>query len=178
MKPESLELYKKLELSLNELIKVYRHLLGVVRKEKDILISANLNDLNENNKSKEAMLNQAHKLEEDRILITKNLALSESLNESTRLKELARHLESQLEGKVGIEMAERFRNLQTVLELLLTRVKEHNLQNEILVKSALNRITGAMGSICETLADKPTYKKTGDITNRPTDSGQLVSKEA
>ncbi|MEQ1666248.1 MAG: hypothetical protein ABL927_12830, partial [Bdellovibrionales bacterium] len=63
MKPESLELYKKLELSLNELIKVYRHLLGVVRKEKDILVSANLNDLNENNKSKEAMLNQAHKLE-------------------------------------------------------------------------------------------------------------------
>ena len=47
---------QKLIQTLEEQIKVYRHLLEVVRKEKDILISANLDDLNENNRAKEAML--------------------------------------------------------------------------------------------------------------------------
>jgi len=174
MKPESIELYKKLEQNLNELIKVYRHLLGVVRKEKEILISANLNDLNENNTAKEAMLNQAHRLEGERILTAKNLAQAEGLSENARLSEFARHIDSQIGGDVP----ERLRNMQTVLDLLLNRIKEHNAQNEVLVQSALSRITGAMGSICDTLGDKPTYKKTGDKISRPTDSGQLVSKEA
>ncbi|OFZ17877.1 MAG: hypothetical protein A2Z20_05880 [Bdellovibrionales bacterium RBG_16_40_8] len=65
-----------------------------------------------------------------------------------------------------------------MLELLLKRVREHNAQNEILVKSALENVTGAMGSICNTLKDKPTYQKTGGIASRPAESGQLVSKEA
>ena len=170
MKPGSLELYKKLADRIEDLIKVYRHLLGVVRKEREILISANLSDLNENNKSKEAMLIKARHIEEDRIKASQALAISEGLSENTKLLEFARH--------IGGATGDRLRNVHSVLELLLKRVREHNSQNEILVKSALENITGAMGSICKTLKDKPTYQKTGGMTSRPTDSGQLVSKEA
>lgn len=170
MKPESIELCKKLVAHLEDLIKIYRHLLGVVRKEREILVSANIADLNENNKSKEAMLIKARDVEEARLNAAKALALSENLSENTKLLDFSRH--------IGGETGERLRNIQSVLELLLKRVKEHNSQNEILVNSALNSITGAMGSIHDTLKDKPTYKKSGDITSRPAGSGQLVSKEA
>jgi flagellar biosynthesis/type III secretory pathway chaperone len=169
MKPESLELYKKLEGHLDDLVKIYRHLLGVVRKEREILIAADLNDLNENNKSKEAMLVKARRIEEERMNTARELALAEGLSESSKLVDFARH--------VGGELGERMRNLQSVLELLLKRVKEHNSHNQVLVNSALESVTGAMGSICTTIKDKPTYKKSGGITNRPADSGQLVSKE-
>lgn len=170
MKPESMELYKNLEKSLDDLIKVYRHLLGVVRKERDILVAANLEDLNENNKTKEAMLIKARKLEEGRLKAARELALAEGLDENTRLLEFARHING--------EPGERLRSLHSVLDLLLKRVKEHNAQNEILVNAALDNITGAMGSIHDLLKEKPTYKKTGNIVSRPSEPGQLVRKEA
>jgi hypothetical protein len=169
MKPESLELFKKIETQLEDLVKVYRHLLGVVRKEREILIAANLDDLNENNKTKEAMLIKARQIEEARLTTVKNLTTLEGWSESTKLLDLAK--------LIGGDSGERLRNLQTVLELLLKRVKDHNSQNEVLVKSALDNITGAIGSIRDTLKDKPTYKKSGGIESRPTESGQLVSKE-
>jgi len=169
MKPESIELYKKLETSLGELIKVYRHLLNVVRREREILISANLGDLNENNHNKETTLVKARSIEETRIQMTKELATSEGLSENTKLMEFAR--------LVGGEIGDRLRNHQSVLELLLKRVKEYNLQNETLVNSALDMITGGIGSIRDSLKEKPTYKKSGSIASRPTESGQLVRKE-
>lgn len=170
MKPESATAFEKLEKNLDELIKIYRHILAVVRKEREILISAQLNDLNENNKSKEAMLIKARQLEVERQKAAQDLAISEGLEEGTKLLEFAR--------QIGGEMGERLRNRHAVLELLLKRVKEHNLQNEVLVNSALQHITGAMGSICDTLKDKPTYKKSGGKASRPAEAGQLVSKEA
>lgn len=170
MKPESLELYSVFERSLDDLIKIYRHLLGVVRKERDILITANLTELNENNKTKEAMLIKARHLEEARIAASRALAISEAMPPESKLMDFARHL--------GGERAERLVNIQSVLELLLKRVKEHNIQNEVLVKSALENITGAMGNIRETVSAKPTYKKTGDMASRSGESGKLVSKEA
>ncbi len=170
MKPESMELFKKLETQLEDLVKIYRHLLGVVRKEREILIAANLDDLNENNKTKEAMLIKARHIEAERLAAFRQLAQMEGLSENTKLLELAR--------VVGGDTGDRLRNLQSVLELLLKRVREHNAQNEVLVNSALETVTGSMGSICNTLKDKPTYKKSGGVSSRPAESGQLVSKEA
>jgi hypothetical protein len=170
MKPENLENYKKLESSLDALVKLYRQVLNVVRREREILVSANLDDLNENNKTKELLLVKARQLEVERIHVFKKCAQVEGLHEGTRLLEFANHL--------GGEEGERLRNLQSVLELLLKRVKEFNAQNEVLVSSALDKVTGAMGNICDSLKEKPTYKKSGGVVSRPAESGQLVSKEA
>ena len=115
MKPESIELYKNLEQNLDDLIKVYRHILGIVRNEKNILISANLNELNENNRAKEQMLVKANQLELARQQSAAELAKSEGLSESIRLSDFARHF--------GGDEGERLRNMQSVLELLLKRVQ-------------------------------------------------------
>lgn len=169
MKPESQIAYESFEGALNALVKIYRHLLGIVRREREILIAANLDDLTENNRTKEAMLIRAGQLEEQRIRFAGELAQLEGLPAASRLMDFANHL--------GGDHSARLRRLHSVLELLLNRVKEHNLQNEGLVQAALNNIHGAMGSIRNSLADKPTYKKSGGIATRATEPGQLVRKE-
>lgn len=155
---------------LDEQIRVYRHLLDIVRKEKDILISANLDDLNENNRAKEAMLIRIRALEMQRLEAASATYLALGLpGEQPRLLEMARHLDT--------EPADKLRNIHSVLELLLKRVQDHNRQNEALVQAALSNITGAMNSIKGTLTEKPTYQKKGEVEGM-TSAGQLVSREA
>lgn len=165
-----MELFTKLTATLDEQIKVYRHLLDIVRKEKDILVSANLDDLNENNKAKEAMLLKVRGLENNRIRYASDLSGQLGLStEQPRLLEMATRLSD--------PQAERLRSLHSVLDLLLSRVQEYNKQNEILVQSALNNITGAMNAIRDTLQDKTTYERKGEIRSQSAPSGQLVSRE-
>ncbi len=155
---------------LEEQIRVYRHLLEVVRKEKDILVSANLDELNENNKAKEAMLLKIRSLETIRLKNATDVSMGLGLHaESPRLLEIAKHLSA--------EAGDKLRNLHSVLELLLRRVQDYNRQNEVLVQSALSNITGAMNSIKGTLQEKPTYQKKGEVEGHAS-SGQLVSREA
>jgi flagellar biosynthesis/type III secretory pathway chaperone len=155
---------------LDEQIKVYRHLLEIVRKEKDILVSADLDELNENNRTKEAMLIKIRALESARLKTASEVHRGLGLKgDEPRLLEIARHLDE--------SSAEKMRNIHSVLELLLRRVQEYNRQNETLVQSALSNITGAMSAIKGTLEAKPTYQKKGEVEGH-TASGQLVSREA
>jgi flagellar biosynthesis/type III secretory pathway chaperone len=163
------ELTNGLITTLEEQIRVYRHLLDCVRKEKDILISANLDDLNENNRTKEAMLLKIRALEAHRLSVTAEVSSQLGLvGEAPRLLEIARHLEG--------DLADKLRNIHSVLELLLRRVQEFNKHNESLVQAALSNITGAMNAIKGTLAEKPTYQKKGEVEGH-TSAGQLVRRE-
>ena len=155
---------------LEEQIRVYRHLLDIVRKEKEILIAAKLDDLNDNNRAKEAMLIKIRALETERLAKAHELFLDLKLQgEHPRLLEMARYLDT--------GSADKLRNIHSVMELLLRRVQEYNRQNEGLVQAALSNITGAMKEIKGTLADKPTYQKKGEVEG-VTAAGQLVSREA
>lgn len=164
------ELTDSLVSILEEQIRVYRHLLECVRREKDILVSANLDDLNENNRSKEAMLLKIRALETQRLAVATELFQGLGLSgEFPRLLEIARYLDN--------GSADKLRNIHSVLELLLRRVQEFNKQNETLVQAALSNITGAMKEIKGTLSDKATYQKKGEVDTH-TNAGQIVSREA
>lgn len=164
------ELVASLVNVLEEQIKVYRHLLEVVRKEKEILIAANLDELNENNRVKEAMLLKIRALESARLTGAVEVYNALGLTgENPRLLEIARY--------VSDAEAEKLRTVHSVLELLLRRVQEYNRQNETLVQSALSNITVAMNAIRGTLQEKPTYQKKGEVEG-VSSSGQLVSREA
>ncbi|RME18590.1 MAG: flagellar protein FlgN [Bdellovibrio sp.] len=165
------DLYEELLQSLEGLVKVYRSVLRVVRQEKEILISADLDELNENNRAKERMLHEVKKREEERLAIVQRILQQEGLPpEKNRLLDLATHF--------GGERGERLRNYHSVLELLVKRVKKLNLQNESLVQAALHRITGAMEALRDTLKEKNTYQKKGGMAQAPTASGHFVSREA
>ena len=170
MNAESSKLIQKLDKNLDEIIKVYRHLLNVVRKERDILISADLDELNINNRSKEAMLIKARSLEETRISIVSEIAEAEGLDASVRLRDLALHF--------GGEVGDRFQKLHSVLNLLLKRVREHNQHNEQLVSSALDSVTGGIQNIRESVSEQRNYKQGGKLSEANPGAGRLVSKEA
>ena len=155
---------------LEEQVKVYRLLLELVRREKDILISAHLDDLNENNRGKESMLIKIRSLEVQRLKHALELHRALDLEgDEPRLLDIARNLDDQ--------NSERLRSVHNVLELLLRRVQEYNRQNEALVNSALTNITDSMNQLKTTLQDKPTYQKKGEVGG-VTNAGQLVSREA
>ncbi len=157
---------------LDEQIKVYRMLLEVVRREKEILIAARLDELNENNRNKETLLLKAKDLEGKRVLEAEKVAqaLGMPQEQEPRLLEMA-HLVDAVTG-------ERLRSLHSVLDLLLKRVQSFNRQNEILVQSALENITGAMNALRDTLKERGTYQRQGALDSHQSLGGQLVSREA
>ena len=170
MKQESQGRYERLQNTLQSLVKRYRALLSIVRKEREILLSADLDSLNENNRVKEEMLVHISQLEKLRIEQTKELCESEGLNsESPKLLTMA--------TDIGGAEGEQLQSLHSVLELLLKRVKEVNAKNEVLIESALSNITGAMNSIKDGLDQNKTYKSAGKVEKSPAASGQLVSKQ-
>ncbi len=162
--------YKELSGTLDDLVKIYRSLLDVVRREKEILTDSRLDELNENNKSKDALLVRIRTLENSRMKSAREMAqiLGGDVDQP-RLLELA--------AKMPGERGDRLRNLHSVLELLVRRVAEVNKQNEELVQSALRHITGAMEAVKEGLAPKSTYEKHGSVTGR-VEGGALVNREA
>ncbi|MCB0407072.1 MAG: flagellar protein FlgN [Bdellovibrionales bacterium] len=165
------QVYNELVQVLDNEIKIYRSLLDVVRKEKDILVSAHLDDLSENNKAKEALLIKVRSLETQRIRLATEVCSKLNLDiENPRLLDIAVALDN-IEG-------EHLRTLHSVLDLLLKRIHEFNKQNESLVKSALHNITGALKAIKNSLDENPVYKKQGKKVEGKTSSGQLVSREA
>lgn len=155
---------------LEDQIKVYRHLLEIVRKEKEILVAAHLDELNDNNRAKEATLIKIRGLEGERIKAAMEVhtALRLGGNEP-RLLDIARNLDP--------DSGERVRSVHSVLELLLRRVQDYNRQNEALVQSALTNITGTMNALKGSLQEKPVYQKKGEVEG-VTSAGHLVSREA
>jgi flagellar biosynthesis/type III secretory pathway chaperone len=163
------ELISALVDTLDSLVKVYRSLLEVVRREKDILVSAKLDDLTENNKAKDAMLLRIRSLENNRQKLARDLAQVVGADvEQPRLLEIAAKLETQ--------NADRLRNLHGVLDLLVKRVSEVNKSNEELVQAALRNITGAMDAIRDSVQEKPAYGRKGKMAGSAT-GGNLVRKE-
>jgi len=163
------ELLKPLYSTIEEMIKSYRYLLDVVRKEKDILISADLDLLNENNRLKESLLLKLRKLELTRQESAVSIAKEQSLPiDDVKLLDLVKYFD----GTEG----DKLRNYHSVLKLLLKRIQSFNTQNESLVKSALCNITGAIGSIKDTITTKPIYEKKGEVKAMK-ESGHLVNRQ-
>ena len=164
-------LFNELVDCLENLVKVYRSLLDVVRREKEILVASKLDELNENNKSKDAMLVRIRSLENQRTKCARDLAQAVGADmEQPRLLDIANHCE--------LKWSDRLRNLHSVLDLLVRRVADVNKQNEELVQAALNNITGAMEAIRDGLKPKPVYGPKGSMASQQTETPQLVSKEA
>ena len=164
-------LYTELNDTLENLVKVYRSLLDTVRREKEILVASKLDELNENNRTKDTILVRIRSIENSRMKCARDLAAHIGADiEQPRLLDIATHAAS--------EWQDRLRNMHSVLELLIRRVSEVNKQNEELVQAALATITGAMDEIRDGLKPKTTYARQGQIANAKTEGGNLVRKEA
>lgn len=166
-------LYTDLDDNLENLTKVYRTLLDVVRKEKEILVASKLEELTENNKVKDTVLVRIRSLENTRMKCARDLAQALGADvENPRLLDIATYANAQWQ--------DRLRNMHAVLDLLVRRVSEVNKGNEELVQAALTNITGAMNEIRDGMKPKATYARQGQIAQPAPGAtgGRLVSKEA
>lgn len=163
--------YTRLLQSLEDLTKLYRSLLDLVRKEKDLLIEADIKKLEESNLSKESMLYKIRTIDGARERYAKELAAALGGDTTQpRLLELAR-LAQGAEG-------DRLRAMHATLDLLVKRTSDLNRENEIYAQSALTTLNGAMNEIRDTLAGKKTYARQGKMASGPDQAGNFVSKEA
>lgn len=167
------ELYSKLVQILEDEVGIYRHLLEMVRGEKDILIAANLEAITENNRAKEMMITKLRVLERARQGVVGELLPALKLSETApRLLDLA--------VKLGGDKGEKLRTIHSTLDLMIKRIREYNEQNEKLIQSALKTFEGTMNALRNNLAENKTYKKKGQggAVEATAQSGQFISKEA
>lgn len=164
--------FQKLVLNLEELTKLYRQLLEVVRKEKEFLIAADIHKLDECNKDKEALLYKIRTQDAARERYAKEFAnLIGADTNNPRLLDFARILHGTGEEK-------RLRTLHSMLEMIVTRVQTLNKENEEYAQSALGVLNGALTNVKETLAGKKTYARKGKMEYGPDRAGNFVKKEA
>jgi len=165
-----LNLTNELVDSLDVLIKMYRGLLDLVRKEKEILVAADLKLLAESNLAKEQFLSKIRLQEQIRMKIARDLAAEVGGDvETPRLLDLAILLPP--------TDADRLRNLHSALDLLLRRVSALNKENEVLAQNALDNVNGAMESLRESLQEKVTYERKGGLHAQNAHGGQLIRRE-
>jgi hypothetical protein len=166
------ELYKILVDILENEVGVYRHLLDMVRGERDIFINANIEAIADNNRSKELMITKLRSLERNREgVVDQLLPLLKLQSRPPRLLELALCFDGQ--------QADRLRTIHSTLDLMIKRIREYNEQNEKLIQSALQTVEGSMNALRKDLAENKVYKKkgqTGEVQSTA-QAGQFISKE-
>lgn len=161
--------YKNLVDILEDEIKVYRAMLDLVRREKEVLIAANITELEECNQAKEAMVLKVRGLERIREKAARELgALLGVTTENPRLLEIA--------AKMLDPESSKLRSVHSTLDLLVKRIKDLNSANEELIQSSLKAVNGALGAIKQTLQPKTTYASSGEVKQNEV-AGHFVSKE-
>ncbi len=164
--------FHKLEANLEELTKIYRALLDLVRKEKEFLLNADRDALEESNKIKEDMLFKLRAQDALRARYAMDLATMVGADvDNPRLLELAQKL-------AGTPAADRLRTQHAALDMLIKRITDINKENEEFAKSALGTLNGALNDIKDTLSGKKTYGGKGQYKSGPQVAGNFVSKEA
>jgi flagellar biosynthesis/type III secretory pathway chaperone len=163
------EIFKNLEGVLEDEIRIYRSLLDLVRREKEILVAAKVSELEENNKAKEAFILKIKALEKLRERYARELAQKVGApTETPRLIEIA--------VRMPDEEATKLRAIHSTLDLLIKRIKEINSSNEGLIQSTLEVVNGTLGAIRDTLQPKQTYAPSGDMKKKEV-AGHFVSKD-
>jgi flagellar biosynthesis/type III secretory pathway chaperone len=163
--------FQKLTSSLDELVKLYRALLEIVRQEKDLLISSDIERLNESNKTKEVLLAKIRAQDLVREKCAQELCLVVGSDpRNPRLLEIAKKMKG--------EEAQKLHQLHATLSLMIERVSELNKDNEIYTVTALKTLNRALNEVKDTLGGKKTYEKKGKMHEGPHQAGNFVSKEA
>lgn len=163
--------YEKMISNLDDMLKNYRQLLDIVRKEKDLLITSNIDQLNENNNTKEQVIIKIKALDAVRMTYASELAhLVGADTAQPRLLEIAQ--------KIGGAEAEKLRTMHAALEMVIKRLSEINKTNVVYAESALQTVNSALENFKDALiGPQKTYQQKGKY-KQPEQSGHLVTRKA
>jgi flagellar biosynthesis/type III secretory pathway chaperone len=139
---------------LEVMTKNYRQLLELVRKEKEILIKAQPEAIQECQNQKEILIKEISELDTKRLEVVQRIARDLNLaNDEIRLLEIAK--------RIPVVLGDKLRSQHAALDLLLKRLSEINKQNEAVAEMALANVNFALNNIKETLMGQKTYQNKG-----------------
>jgi flagellar biosynthesis/type III secretory pathway chaperone len=163
---------KKLIDSLEGLLSLYNILFDHLKRERELLIASDIENLVSSNATKEALLKKIALRNEIREQAAQSLAQQMGLKSTVpRLLELA-------EKSTDVELAAELKRYHQILNLTIERVTELNRENDVFTQSALRSLKRALVNVKDTLTGKKTYEKKGKMNEGPLQAGNFVSKEA
>jgi flagellar biosynthesis/type III secretory pathway chaperone len=161
----------KLISSLEILAGQYRDLLDLLRKEKDLLLTADYENLILLTKEKEILLSRIRAADMARERYAQEMKIILGLESSTpRLVEII----DRLSGREK----ERLQSLYQMLSLLIERAQILNRENEVYARSGLEMIEGAFRNVKETLNPQKTYGRNKQLKTGVSSMGSLSEREA
>jgi FlgN protein len=156
---------------LEDMTKNYRLLLELVRSEKQILIDAVPEKIDQCLNQKESLLSFISEQDVVRQTLARQISHELGLNaDEPRLLEIAKHLKNPESDKL--------RSQHAALELIIKRLMLINAENAHVAQLALKNVTMALDNLKETFMGQKTYQKKGHMQNGTDRSGNLVSREA
>ncbi len=171
MQETTTDCLKKLVENLEDQFKFYTELQMIILAEGEELVGANLEKINELNRSKQALLFRLRKLEDVRLRIVKEVAAAlEHKSSVMSISEISRLVDEPFKGQLL--------ELQKNLLRLIEQLKIQNAENTMVTEAALKNLNGAINEIKDTLAGRPTYQRKGSINRGPEKAGHLVRREA
>jgi flagellar biosynthesis/type III secretory pathway chaperone len=163
--------FEKLKSNLEELTKNYGQLLQIVETEKEVLVKADVAEMDKSNSSKELLLQKIKLIDLTREKYAKELSIHLGMNlENPRLLELAARLDA--------KSASELRGIHQNLEKLVQEVATANKENEVQAAYALSVLRGSLSEIKQTLSGKKNYDKKGKLSTGPDKAGNFASREA
>jgi flagellar biosynthesis/type III secretory pathway chaperone len=155
MEQEHLVIEKFLGL-LEQQTELYRLLLTVMDDEKNAVIAANLEKLNEAGKTKENLLLKLRILEEQRKHLLDKLA--KHLKQPVEILTLAK-----LSELVGQSHAHRLTGCRTRLLALIERIRQANADNRDLFAHSLNLVRASVNLLNSLISSSSVYFRTGNV---------------
>ena len=154
---------------LNQVSELYQSLLTVLDKEKNAVIAANLEKLNEAGKIKDNLLLKLRILEEQRIHLSEQLAdhLDRPLTELTLTK---------LSQWVQEPYAHQLKRCRSRLLTLLTKIQELNEHNKALFSHSIDLVKVSVNLLNNLMTLSPVYFRSGNIEHR-NQTGKILYDE-
>lgn len=160
---------------LQKLIGLHRQLLELVRQEREALVAADLNRIQECVFGKEALLDQLRSEEAARMKVIAELSvmMRKPIAELTLTRLI---LDAQ---GIRMDLSEQLRSSFNMLQVLIQRITEQNAQNGALVEKSLSHVDQMKQNVLgETVPAATTYGSSGKRVNRSTSGARLISQEA
>ncbi len=154
---------------LEDEIEILRSLLPVFKKEKEVVLTSDLDELNITLAKKEKLLFNMRSLEKERIRVMNKLAKSLELSsDELTLKKLARSVKK--------PYSTRLKNSSLQLVKLIKKISHENNTNRGMFDHSLNFIKGALTLLQNIIAPSQIYHRTGKVQAGHR-SGKVLSGE-
>ena len=169
------ETFHKLQTVLEDLSIEYDSLSKVMKLEREFLIQADLERLQESNQLKESVIWKIRELDRDRLKFCQELGNSIDLkNPEPRLLELSSQLLALKRKKESDILRAIHKELSEQMQLVATQNKE----NEIYAEQGLKVVQGAMANVKDYFSGQKTYQRKGQLAETSERSGNFVHREA